>query len=129
MTIDYAAAGRLLEAVAEARIAFDGDAWTNLFTEDAVLQGDPDASSLIGHNALRAALLAAAEAQEQVELTWERHWVVAPTILAPWRMSYVDRHSRVRVSFAGFATLEIGQDGRIARSRWWYFRRETPAAG
>jgi len=129
MTITYAAAGRLLEAMAETRIAFDGDAWTDLFAEDAVSQADPSEPSVVGHSALRAELLAAAEVQEQVEFTWERHWVVPPTIMAPWRMSYVDRQSRVRVSFAGFATLEIGQDGRIARSRWWYFRRETPATG
>jgi len=129
MTIDYAAAGLLLETMAAARMSSDGDAWTNLFTEDAVMQADPSQPSVVGHNALRAELLAAAEAQEQVEFTWERHWVVPPTILAPWRMSYVDRQSRVRVSFAGFATLEIDQDGRIARSRWWYFRRETPATG
>jgi len=129
MTIDYASAGLLLETMAQARISFDGDAWTNLFAEDAVSQTDPSEPAVVGHNALRAELLAAAQAQEQVEFTWERHWVVPPTILAPWRMGYVDRQSRVRVSFAGFATLEIGQDGRIDRSRWWYFRRETPATG
>jgi len=129
MTVDYAAAGRLLEAMAEARVSFDGDAWTDLFTQDAVSQADAAEPPVVGHNALRAELLAAAEAQEQVEFTWERHWVVPPTILAPWRMSFVDRHSRARVSFDGFAALEIGQDGRIARSRWWYFRRETPATG
>ena len=27
----------------------------------------------------------AAEVEEQVEFTWERHWFVSPTILAPWR--------------------------------------------
>jgi len=129
MAIDHAGATDLLERMAAARIAFDGDAWTALFTEDAVSQGDPSEPPLVGHNALRAELLAAAEVQERVEFTWERHWVVAPTILAPWRMSYVDRQSHVRVSFAGFATLEIDQDGRIARSRWWYFRRNAPATG
>lgn len=127
MTIDHAGAADLLERMAETRLTFDGDAWTDLFTDDSVLQQDPFEPPLVGHNALRADLLAAAEVEEQVEFTWERHWVVPPTILAPWRMSYVHRQSRARVSFAGFATLEIAEDGRIARSRWWYVRRDTPA--
>lgn len=127
--IDYAAAGRLLDAMADARVGFDGDAWVDLFSEDAVLQQDPFEPPLVGRNALRADLLEAAESEEQVEFTWERHWVVPPTILAPWRMSYIHRQRRARVSFAGFATLEIAEDGRIARARWWYFRRETPARG
>jgi len=127
--IDHAAAGTLLDAMAEAWVAFDGDAWVNLFTEDAVLQQDPFDPPLVGRNALRADLLEAAGFEEQVEFNWERHWVVPPTILAPWRMSYIHRHSRTRVSLAGFATLEIAEDGRIARARWWYLRRETPARG
>lgn len=127
--IDYATAGRLLDAMADAWVRFDGDGWVDLFTPDAVLQQDPFEPALIGHNALRADLLAAAEIEEQVEFTWERHWVVPPTILAPWRMSYVHRQSRARVSFAGFATLEIADDGRIARSHWWYYRHETTATG
>ena len=79
-----------------------------------------------GTTRVRADLLAASATEEQVAFTWERHWVVPPTILAPWRMSYVDRSSRARVSLAGFATLEVAPDGRIARSRWWFFRHETP---
>ncbi len=127
--IDHATAGRLLDGMAKAWVTFDGDAWVDLFTPDAVLRQDPSEPAIIGRNALRADLLAAAEIEEQVEFTWERHWVVPPTILAPWRMSYVHRQSRALVSFAGFATLEIADDGRIARSRWWYYRHETPVAG
>ena len=127
--IDRAAAGRLLEALADAWIAFDGDALVGLFTDDAVAQGDPADLPLVGHNALRAGLLSASEVEEQVEFSWERHWVVPPTILAPWQMRYVHRRSRARVSFAGFATLEIAEDGRIARARWWRFRHETPGRG
>jgi len=127
--IDYAAAGRLLSALAEARSAHAGDAWVALFTEDALLQADPFEPPLIGHNALRADLLEAAAIEEQVEFGWERHWVVSPTILAPWRMDYVHRATRARVALAGFATLEIGSDGRIARARWWPVRREIAATG
>jgi len=127
--IDYPSAGRLLDALTDAWLTFDGDAWAGLFGEDAVVELDPSERPLVGRNALRAALLEAAMIEEQVEFTWERHWVVPPTILASWRMSYVHRQSRARVSFAGFATLEIAGDGRIARARCWYFRREAPAPG
>ena len=125
--IDHAAAGRLLDALADARVTFDGDAWVDLFTDDAMVRQDPFLPPLVGRNALRADLLEAARVEEQVEFTWERHWVVPPTILAPWRMSYIERGTRARVSLAGFATLEIADDGRIARARRWYHRREAPA--
>jgi hypothetical protein len=62
-------------------------------------------------------------------VTIERHWVVAPTVLASWHASYVRRRDRARVRLAGFMTLEIGADGRIAHFREWYQRRETASAG
>jgi hypothetical protein len=126
--IDYAAGGELLEAMARAWVAFDGDAWVDLFTEDAESHQDPFGPPLVGHNALRADLLHASEVEEQVEFTIERHWVVPPTILAAWHLSYVHRDTRSRVRLAGFVTLEVAADGRIARARWWYNRHETPTA-
>jgi hypothetical protein len=74
-------------------------------------------------------LLEAAEAQEQVEMTVERHWAVGQTILAAWHASYVRRTNRTRTRLAGFMTLEVAGDGRISRFREWWHRRETPAAG
>jgi len=129
MTLDHAAAGDLLERYAHAWEAFDGDAWTALFTEDAEYHEDPFEPPLVGHNALRAYLLDAAEAQDQVEMTVERHWVVGPTVLAVWHAGFVRRTDRSRVRLAGFMTLEIADDGRIARFREWWHRRETPATG
>lgn len=126
--LDYAAAGELLERLSGAWVTFDGDAWVDLFTEDAESHRDPFEPPLVGRNALRADLLAAAEVEEQVEFTIERHWVVGPTILAAWHLSYVHRTTRSRVRLAGFLTLEVAADGRIARARWWYNRRETAAA-
>lgn len=127
--IDYATAGRLLEAMADARSAHDGDAWVDLFSEDAALHDNPFDPPIVGRNALRAELLEAGGIEEQVEFTWERHWVAPPTILAPWRMSYIHRQSRARVSLAGFATLEVADDGRVVRARWWHVRRGPSAAG
>jgi ketosteroid isomerase-like protein len=129
MILDHAAAGDLLERYAHAWQTFDGDAWTTLFTEDAEYHEDPFEPPLVGHNAVRAYLLEAAEAQDQVEMTVERHWVVGPTVLAAWHAGFVRRTDRSRVRLAGFMTLEIADDGRIARFREWWHRRETPATG
>ncbi len=84
---------------------------------------------MVGHNALRAYLLEAAETQEQVEMTVERHWVSGPTVLAAWHASFIRKPGGARVRLAGFMTLEIANDGRIARFREWWHRREAPAAG
>jgi hypothetical protein len=73
-------------------------------------------------------LLEAAAAQDQVEMTVERHWVVSPTILAAWHASFIRRPGRERVRIAGFMTLEIAADGRVARFREWWHQRETPVA-
>ncbi len=75
MSIDYAAAGRLLEAYGRAWESFDGDAWTELFSEDAAYHEDPFDPPLVGRTAIPSYLLHAAEQQQQVEFTVERHWV------------------------------------------------------
>ena len=125
MTLDYAAAGELLEQYGHAWEAFDGDAWVDLFTSDVEYREDPFEPPLVGHNAVRAYLLTAAGLQEEVSFTVERHWVVDPTILVVWHAGYVQRSDRARVRLAGFMTLEM-RDGKIARLREWYHRRASP---
>lgn len=125
MDMDHAAGGDLLDAYARAWTDFDGDAWVALFSEDVEYHEDPFEPPLVGHNAVRAYLLQAAETQEQVEVTIERHWVVGPTVLAAWHASFVRRPTRERVRLAGFMTLEIDADARIARLREWWHRRES----
>jgi ketosteroid isomerase-like protein len=127
VTIDYAAAAELLERFRLAWETFDGDAWTDLFTDDIEYHEDPFEPPFVGSNAVRAYLLAAAAHQEQVEVSIERHWVVDPTVLAAWHAGYIQRSDRTRVRLAGFMTLDI-RDGRIARLREWYHRR-PPAGG
>ena len=82
----------------------------------------------IGRSA-RKAEMPPAEAQDQVEMTVERHWVVGDTALAAWHASYVQRTNRARVRLAGFMTLELAGGGRIRRFREWWHRRETLVAG
>jgi hypothetical protein len=127
MTIDYAWAGDFLARYAQARCTWDGDAFIDLHAPDAESADDPFEPPLVGHNAIRQNLLEASDFEEQVELTFERHWVVPPTILAVWHASYVNRHTRARVRFAGFVTFEVAHDGRIRRTRFWYNRREVSA--
>jgi ketosteroid isomerase-like protein len=118
----------LLDRYARAWETFDGDLWTSLFSEDAEYSPDPFEPPLVGHNALRALLLVASRTEEQAEMIFERHWVSGPTVLAAWHASFVRRTDRARVRIAGFLTLETDADGRIARHRAWWHRRETPAA-
>ena len=125
MDLDHAAGGDLLDAYVRAWTDFDGDAWVALFSEDVEYHEDPFEPPLVGHNAVRAYLLQAAETQEQVEVTIERHWVAGPTVLAAWHASFIRRPTRERVRLAGFMTLEIDADGRIARLREWWHRRES----
>jgi hypothetical protein len=82
---------------------------------------------VVGRNAIRAYLLEESERQEQVEVTFERHWVAGSTVLAAWHTSYVSRSDRARVRLAGFMTMELADDNRIARFREWWHRRTTPA--
>jgi ketosteroid isomerase-like protein len=126
MTIDYQLAGELLERYRQAWESFDGDAWVALFTEDAEYHEDPFDPPLVGHNAIRAYLNEAAERQDQVEMTIERHWAVGSTILAAWHASFIRRATRERVRLAGFLAADLDTDGRIARFREWWHRREAP---
>ena len=76
---------------------------------------------------VRAYLLDESGRQQDVEFTVERHWVSGATVLAAWHASYVGRADRARVRLAGFMTMEIAADGRIARFREWWHRRESSA--
>ena len=127
MSVDYAAGGELLEAWRRAFQAFDGEAWSDLFTEDVEYRTDAFSPPLVGRSAVRAYLLQTSRDREQLEITIERHWVVAPTILAAFHSSYVRTLDRARVHVAGFLTAEVGGDGRIERLREWTEAREAPA--
>lgn len=129
MTLDYAAAADLLERYGRAWQSFDGDSWTDLFTDDIEYHEDPFERPMVGHNAVRAYLLEASAAQRDVEFTVERHWVSGSTVLASWHASYIRGTDDARVRLAGFLTMEIADGGRIARFREWWHRRESTAAG
>ena len=125
MTLAYAAAHDLLETYRRARMTYDGDAFTDLFADEAELSLDPFEPPLAGHNALRAYLLEAAEAERYFDLAIERHWVAGDTALAAWHASWnraADETAKVRQ--AGFLSAEVGGDGRIERLKLWAVTRE-----
>jgi ketosteroid isomerase-like protein len=124
MTISYARAHDLLDAWTRARVRYDGDAFTDLFAEAGELATDPFAPALAGHNALRAYLLEAAEAERFYDLAIERHWVAGDTVLAAWHASWNRRADEAKVRQAGFLSAEVGEDGRITRLRLWTVARE-----
>jgi hypothetical protein len=124
MTVTYAAAHDLLDALAGARVRCDGDAFTDLFAEAAEVTPDPFAPAIVGHNALRAYLLEAAEAERHYDLAIERHWVSGDTILAAWHASWNRLDDEAKVRQAGFLSAEVGEDGRITRLRQWTVTRE-----
>jgi ketosteroid isomerase-like protein len=124
MTLTYAQGHDLLDALVSARRAYDGDAWTALFADEAELVLDPFAPPLAGHNALRAYLNDAAEAERSFDLAIERHWVSGDAILAAWHASWNRRTDEAKVRQAGFLSAEVGEDGRIVRLKHWTVTRE-----
>lgn len=124
MTITYAQGHDLLTALVAARRGYDGDAYTALFTDEAEVVLDPFAPPLAGHNALRAYLNDAAEAEWSYDLAVERHWVSGDAVLAAWHASWNRRSDQAKVRQAGFLSAEIGEDGRIVRLKHWTVTRE-----
>jgi ketosteroid isomerase-like protein len=124
MTVGYAQARDLLEALVRARVRHDGDAWVACFAEGAELTLDPFAPPLAGHNALRAYLLEAADREVDHDLVVERHWVSGTTVLAAWHAGWKRRVDRATIRQAGFLSAEVGEDGRIERLRQWTVTRE-----
>jgi len=124
MTLSYATAHDLLEAYCRTRMTYDGDGFTDLFAESAELSLDPFSPPLAGHNALRAYLLDAAEAERYYDIAIERHWVAGDTALAAWHASWNRIVGDVKVRQAGFLSAEVGEDGRIGRLKMWSVTRE-----
>jgi hypothetical protein len=105
-------------------MTYDGDAFTALFAGHGELSLDPFGTPLAGHNALRAYLLEAAEAERHYDLAIERHWVAGDTALAAWHASWNRTADEAKVRQAGFLSAELGEDGRIVRLKLWAVTRE-----
>ena len=125
MTLDHAAAADLSERYGQAWETFDGDAWTDLFTTTSSIGGSVRAGDR-GAQCRSGVPARGSERQQDVEFTVERHWVFAPTVLAAWHASYVQRSDRP-ASVGGL--LDDGDRGRRADRPvpWWWHRRASTA--
>jgi ketosteroid isomerase-like protein len=129
MTIGYAEAGELLAAFARAYETFDGDLVVSLFSDDAEYHEDPFSPPMVGSNAIRAYWLDAAETQDRVEFTIERHLVSGDIVVAVWHLSYVLREDGGTRRASGVMILDV-RNGKIGRLReWWHERRADTVGG
>lgn len=124
--VDYAWAADFLDRYVGARTRFEVDAFMDLFGPDPSLQPDPFEPALVGANAIRAYLLQCSLEESDVELTIERHWVSAHTVLAAWHASFVRRPGTRHEREAGFLTADI-RDRRIERLRVWTVLKQDKA--
>jgi ketosteroid isomerase-like protein len=101
----------------------DPDAMLELYSEDAEFRVDPFVEPMSGLNAIREHWNAVVAAQDHVEFDAERVWVSGRTVLGSWHVALTERASADRVRIRGFSTLELDDQGRIARMRDWPVRR------
>lgn len=113
----------LLDRYKRAWERLDVDAAVALFREDAEYRFDPFEAPLAGANAIRAYWNDAAASQTHVEFDAERVWVSGPTVLASWHAAFTRRSTAERVRERGFMTLELADDGLVARFREWSIGR------
>jgi ketosteroid isomerase-like protein len=107
----------------------DVDLAVSLFREDAEYRPDPFEEGLVGANAIRAAWNEAVATRTNAELDAEQVWVTGQTVLARWHGAYTRRSDAQRVRQRGFMTLELDDEGRIARLREWTLSREVGVDG
>lgn len=107
----------------------DVDLAVSLFREDAEYRPDPFEEALVGANAIRATWNDAVASRANAELDAEQVWVVGRTVLARWHGAYTRRADAQRVRQRGFMTLELDDEGRIARLREWTLTREVGIDG
>jgi len=109
----------LLDRFKRAWEHLDVDAAVALFREDAEYRFDPFETALSGANAIRAYWNDAAASQAHVEFDAERVWVSGSTVLSSWHAALTRRPTGERVRYRGFMTLELADDGLVARFREW----------
>jgi hypothetical protein len=122
--VEYQWAGDFLDAWVAARTRGDISPFVDRFADDATLQASSFEAPLEGTNAIRAYFLRRVDAEADLDLVIERHWVSGATILAAWHASYQRRPDGGRARDAGFLTAEI-RSRRCSRLRLW---TETPGA-
>ncbi|MGZ6342375.1 MAG: nuclear transport factor 2 family protein [Candidatus Limnocylindrales bacterium] len=120
------------DLVARFKRAWEGrdvDAAVALFREDAEYRFDPFEPPLVGVNAIRAYWNEAATSQVHIEFDAERVWVAGRTVLASWHVAFTRRATAERVRHRGFMTLELDEQGLVARFKEWSLGRTVGIDG
>jgi len=102
-----------------AREGRDPDLMLELCAPDVEYHADPFAAPMRGALAVREHWNRIAAEQVHVDFDAERVWVVGRTVLASWHGAFTRRASGERVRVRGFSTLELDEEGLIARMREW----------
>jgi ketosteroid isomerase-like protein len=103
----------------------DPDAMLELYSEDAEYRIDPFMQPLKGANAIREHWNTVAAEQDHIEFDAERVWVSGRTVLGSWHAAFTQQASRSRVRVRGFSTIELDDDGLVARMRDWPVTRSV----
>lgn len=111
-----------------ARERREPDLMLELFRADGEYRADPFEPPVHGGLALREHWNRVAAEQVDVDFDAERVWVAGRTVLASWHGAFTHHASGVRVRVRGFSTLELDDEGSIARMREWSVRRDVGAA-
>lgn len=107
----------------QARERRDPDAMLELFAESAEVRPDPFSAGLRGALELRAYWNEVAAGQVAVEFDAERIWVSGRTVLASWHEAHTRQVTEERIRVRGFSTLELDDEGLVARMRSWPLER------
>jgi len=113
----------LLDAYKRALERLDVDLALSLYGEDADLRDDPFESPCTGLLEIRARWNNLAAARTNVEMDFERSWVVGDTILASWHGAQTDRRTAERFRQRGFLFFDLDADGLVRRERRWMLER------
>ncbi len=101
----------------------DPDAMLELYGKDAEYRIDPFLDPMTGLTAIREHWNGAVAAQDHIEFDAERVWTSGRTVLGSWHVALTERATAERVRVRGFSTMELDDQGRIARMREWSVRR------
>ena len=103
----------------------DSDAMLELYSEDAEYRLDPFMQPLVGVNAIREYWNGVVAAQDHIEFDAEHVWVSGRTVLGSWHVAFTHRAAAGRQRVRGFTTMELDDDGLIARMREWPVTRSV----
>jgi ketosteroid isomerase-like protein len=115
----------ILERYKRALERSDVDLAVSLYREDAELRPDPFEPPLAGDLAIRAHWNDLVASRTNAEFDAEGAWVSGRTVLASWHGAYTRRSSAERIRERGFTTIELDDNGLIARQRLWVIERNV----